>query len=127
MPQGVARWHPDLAGALRFLAEQLIVIGPTMVPALLLALARTRRGTVQAEFVAMAGVLRLAVLGQAFAAGKALANWAVVSLMPAAELAAGVLVTWGRLLALSSRLALAVSVALPLANPGCLSAHEAKS
>lgn len=123
MPQGVARWHPDLAGALRFLAEQLIVIGPAMVPALLLALARTRRGTVQAEFVAMAGVLRLAVLGQAFAAGKALANWAVVSLMPAA----GVLVTWGRLLALSSRLALAVSVALPLANPGCLSAHEAKS
>lgn len=115
LPDEPAVWRPDLVGAARFGVEQLAVMGPVVLIALLVGLAQARRGTEQIGLAAMAAVPLLIVMGQAVA-GKALANWAVVRLIPASVVAACVLIRHPRLFALSLALGLSVSVALPLAK-----------
>ncbi|MBE2276864.1 MAG: glycosyltransferase family 39 protein [Rhodobacteraceae bacterium] len=100
--------------ALRFLASQLAVMGPILFPAMLIAIARARRGTAAAGLAALAATPLVIVLGQALS-GKALANWAVLYLLPGAILAMTPLAARPLLRHLSFAIGLLVTLALPLA------------
>ncbi len=103
-----------LGEALRFLASQLAVMGPILFPAMLIAMARARRGTAAAGLAVLAAAPLVIVLGQALS-GKALANWAVLYLLPGAILAMDPLAARPLLRRLSFGIGLVVSLALPLA------------
>ncbi|PYF08128.1 4-amino-4-deoxy-L-arabinose transferase-like glycosyltransferase [Rhodobacter viridis] len=96
---------------LRFLASQFAVFGPILFPAAVLAGARRS----EVGLIALAVVPIAIVSLQAFG-GKALANWAVLSLVPAALLAAPLLAARPRLLAVSLTLGGALALAVPAAR-----------
>ncbi|MBN2630874.1 MAG: glycosyltransferase family 39 protein [Rhodobacteraceae bacterium] len=101
--------------ALRFLAEQFVVIGPILFAACLWAMARASRGSDAAGLAALAAAPLAIVTLQALG-GKALANWAVLFIVPGVILAAGVLVQHRALTLVSLGLALAVTLAIPVAK-----------
>ena len=95
---------------LRFLAEQLLVAGPIFFLALGLSLARE----LAASGLAVLTLTPLLIVLAQGVKGPALANWAVLYLVPGSILAAQWLVRHRWLLVLSVVLGLAVSLALPL-------------
>lgn len=95
---------------LRFLAEQFLVAGPVLFPAMVLGLAS---GAAPAGLAALALVPLILVLGQA-AKGPVLANWAVLYLVPGSILGALWLARRRRLARLALGLGLLVALALPL-------------
>ncbi len=101
--------------ALRFLAEQFVVIGPILFAACLWAMLRAPRGSDDAGLAALAAAPLAIVTLQALG-GKALANWAVLFIVPGVILAAGVLAQHRALTLISLGLALVVTLALPLAK-----------
>ncbi|WP_444452705.1 ArnT family glycosyltransferase [Rhodobacter capsulatus] len=102
---------PDPLEPLRFLASQLAVFGPILFPAALIALWRRS----EPGLIALA-VMPLAIVSLQAFGGKALANWAVLSLVPVSLLAAPVLAARPRLLALSLALGGTLALAVPAAR-----------
>ena len=112
---GIEGISVSLSGPVRFLVEQLAVIGPVMFPACLLATARARPKSGRAGLAVIAAAPLVVVLVQA-ATGRALANWAVLFILPGSILAATELIRRPRLLAVSLVLGMLVSIGLPLAK-----------
>ncbi|MFN4202138.1 MAG: ArnT family glycosyltransferase [Tabrizicola sp.] len=100
----------SLARPLRFLAEQLLVAGPILFPAMILGLVA---GGAPVGLAALALVPLVIVLGQA-AKGPALANWAVLYLVPGAIIGALWLAPRRGLARLALGLGMLVALALPL-------------
>ncbi|WP_160147767.1 glycosyltransferase family 39 protein [Tabrizicola flagellatus] len=100
----------SLLRPLRFLAEQFLVAGPILFPAMILGLVA---GGAPAGVAALALVPLVIVVGQA-AKGPALANWAVLYLVPGAILGALWLVRHRALARLALGLGLLVALALPM-------------
>jgi hypothetical protein len=103
----------SLLRPLQFLAEQLIVMGPILFPAMALALWQARGDRRLAGLAVLVLVPLGVVLAQGLR-GPVLANWAALYLVPGSILAAVWLARHPRLRALSLALGLAVSLALPL-------------
>ncbi len=103
--------HP--LGALRFVAEQLAVMGPLLFPAFLLGALRPAVG-LRGAAVAAVTILGIVVAQALFS--RALANWAVGFVVPGVVVAVAVLARRPALMALSLAVGLAVAVALPLAT-----------
>jgi 4-amino-4-deoxy-L-arabinose transferase-like glycosyltransferase len=117
-------WHvkditaPDTLSLLRptrFLAEQLLVMGPVLLVAMALAMPRLGLGGAAAGLTALALTPIVIVLVQAVR-GEVLANWAALYLVPGSVLAALWLCHHPRLALVSLAIGLAVSLALPLAK-----------
>ncbi|MFN4128759.1 MAG: ArnT family glycosyltransferase [Paracoccaceae bacterium] len=112
--QDITRGHALSASRpLQFLAEQLVVMGPILFPAMLIAAARAQRGTWARGLAALALVPLLIVVAQGVK-GPVLANWAVLYLIPGSVLAALWLVHHPWLARISLGLGLAISLALPV-------------
>ncbi|MDS9467694.1 glycosyltransferase family 39 protein [Paracoccus sp. MBLB3053] len=112
---GIEGGHPSYGVAAKFILDQLMVIGPVLFPACLLAMSRATRGSDTIALTMLAAASLLIVLCQALA-GKALANWAVLYIVPGSILAAGLLADRPRLWLVSLTFGLAISLALPLAK-----------
>lgn len=104
----------DPVEPLRFLVSQLAVFGPILFPAALLAMwpGRSEPG-LTALAAAPLALVSLQALG-----GKALANWAVLSLVPVTLLAGPVLARRPRLLLVSLLFGGTLALAVPLVRAG---------